>query len=190
MNSPVLGPTSTDPGDPEVLRSWLAEGERVLTPADPTTFEDVARWVRHFYRSEAGGGALAQEIHKRLETLCATMASLAADPDDRSLAEAVATLEIHQLDRLSQLASRLADPHAAGFGLARMKARYRLWWWRRAAWNLPTGSDSARSRPISPSVASRKGDASGGRSKARFVCSASPSSDQAGRAWKSNARDD
>ena len=178
-----LGPTSTDPGDPEVLRSWLAEGERVLTPADPTTFEDVARWVRHFYRSEAGGGALAQEIHKRLETLCATMASLAADPDDRSLAEAVATLEIHQLDRLSQLASRLADPHAAGFGLARMKARCRLWWWRRA-WNLPTGSDSAR-RPISPSVASRKGDASGGRSKTRFVCSASPSSDQAGRAWKS-----
>ena len=133
----VLGPTSADPGDPEVLRGWLAEGERVLTSVDPAAFEDVARWVRLFHRSEAGGSP-AQEIHKRLEALCATTATLSADPDDRALADAVAALENHQLDGLSQL----AGPRVPGFGLARMRARCRLWWWLRAS-RLPRRSDAA-----------------------------------------------
>ena len=96
----------------------------MLTPADSTTYEDVACWFRHFYRSESGGDALAQQIRRKLESLHASMASLAADPEDGALDEAAATLEI----RRARAGYRNTPPDSStrrrhGFGLEQIKSR-------------------------------------------------------------------
>ena len=123
-----LKDSSGEMGDSELLRLWLADAERVLSPADPATFVDAAGWVRHFYRSDASGDTLAQELYKKLDGLRTTMQSLAAHADDRDLATGAAALELNQLDKLSKYTSRLAEAPEHGFGLKRLGARCRLWW--------------------------------------------------------------
>jgi hypothetical protein len=134
-------PSLTDMGDPDALRRWLDDGERTLTEADPTTYQDVAGWHRLFYRSAASEVAIAQEVHKRLETLHASMASHGAATDDQAFVNAAANVPTDRLPSFSKLASRLAGPDTVGFVLGRIKSRFLLWWWLRSN-KLPTGPRS------------------------------------------------